>query len=258
MFELPIWTYPVAILAGILAGIVNTMAGSGSLVTLPMLVFLGLPTSVANGTNRVGVTFQAMVGLATLRSRGALQLRSAGWFVVPIVLGAVAGAQVAAEIDERALNLAIAAIMVGTLIALLLRPQQFLAKAEAHDGARPKWWLLLAFVGIGLFGGFIQAGVGILLLVGLVMGAKLEPMHATGVKLSLTLLFTSSALAVFVWHGQVDWVLGGIVAVGQGLGAWLAARFLAGNERAGLWIRRALIAVVAVSSVKFLVEGLGR
>lgn len=249
--DLPLWTYALAVVAGLFAGIVNTMAGSGSLVTLPMLVFLGLPTPIANATNRVGVTVQNIVSLTTLRRRGALELQSSAWYVVPVLIGSVAGAQVAVELDERTLNLVIGGIMAAMLIVLLFNPRDFLAERTPQPGDRPAWWLLPVFLGIGFYGGFIQAGVGIMLLVGLVIGAKLGAMHANGIKLFLTLLFTAAALLVFAWHDQVDWAIGAIVATGQGAGGWVAARFLSESERAGVWIRRALIAVVAVSCFKF-------
>lgn len=255
--DLPLYAYPLAVLAGLLAGVVNTMAGSGSLVTLPMLVFLGLPTHVANATNRVGVTFQNIVGLTTLRRHGALQLQGSAWYVVPVLIGSVAGAQVAVVIDERALNLTIGGIMIAMFVVLLFNPREFLEPREPH-GERPPVVLLLAFFAIGFYGGFIQAGVGILLLVGLVVGAKLDAMHANGIKLFLTLLFTAAALVVFAWHGDVMWDIGAIVAVGQGVGAWLAARFLADSDRAGIWIRRVLMLVVAVGAGRFLWEGLAR
>lgn len=244
--------YVIAIVAGFFAGIVNTMAGSGSLVTLPMLVFLGLPTHVANGTNRVGVTIQSMVGLATLKKHDALDLDGSPWFIIPTLIGAALGAGVASEIDEALLDQAIGGVMVVMLIVLFINPKKWLGEEAADpDRGRPAWWLLLLFVGIGFYGGFIQAGVGVLLLVGLVMGAGLLPMHANGIKLFLALLFTGVALAVFAIQGQVNWFVGFVVATGQATGAWVAARFLAGNDKAGVWIRRALIAVVAVSALKF-------
>lgn len=244
-------TYALAIGAGLLAGIVNTMAGSGSLITLPMLVFLGLPTHVANGTNRVGVAIQNIVGLTTLKRHDALDLRGSAWFIIPTLLGAAAGAMVAADLPEVWLDRAIGGVMVTMLIVLFINPKRWLDDESSWQGDRPKWWLLLAFVGVGFYGGFIQAGVGVLLLVGLVMGAGLAPLHANGVKLFLTLLFTLASLAVFVFQDQVAWSVGLVVATGQATGAWIAARFLAQNERAGVWIRRVLIAVVAVSALKF-------
>lgn len=243
-------TYGLAIAAGMLAGVVNTLAGSGSLVTLPLLVFLGLPPHLANGTNRIGVTIQNIVSLATLKRHGALELQGSPWYVVPTLIGAAVGASVAVDIDERMLELAIGGIMAVMLVVLLVNPKRWLEPRELN-GERPRWWVLLGFVGIGFYGGFIQAGVGILLLIGLVMGAGLGAMHANAIKLFLTLLFTAVSLAIFAWNEQVVWSVGLVVAVGQACGAYLGARFLAESDAAAVWIRRVLIAVVAVSCLKF-------
>jgi uncharacterized membrane protein YfcA len=245
--------YILAIFAGPLAGVINTLAGSGSLVTLPMLMLLGLPATVANGTNRVGVAVQNIVGLATLKSRGALHIDGWVWFVVPVVVGAALGSFVAVDVEDVWLERAIGALMAVMLVVIVLDPKKWLKKREEVVWSRPTLILLICFVGIGFYGGFIQAGVGILLLVGLVVGAGYDAVSANGIKLLLNLIFTTVALGVFVWNDQVDWAFGGLMAVGQSLGAWGAARFAADREDAGKWIRRLLIVIVAAATIRFLV-----
>ena len=148
------------------------------------------------------------------------------------------------------LELAIGVIMAVMLVVLIVNPKRWTEPAQALE-SRPRWWVLLGFVGVGFYGGFIQAGVGILLLVGLVMGAGLGAMHANSIKLFLTLLFTAASLAIFALNDQVAWSIGLVVALGQASGAYAGARFLAHSETASVWIRRVLIAVVAVSCAKF-------
>ena len=245
-------TAALAIGAGFFAGLVNTIAGSGSLITLPVLVFLGLPADVANGTNRVGVALQSATSLATLRQRDALVLQGAPTFAVPTIMGALLGAALATSIGPKHTEIAIAVVMAVMLVVLLIRPQQWLQPKEQAPNTRRTVWVWLCFVAIGFYGGFIQAGVGVLLLVGLVALANLAPMHANSIKLLLALLFTVGALVVFGARGQVAWTVGLVVSVGQVVGAYVAARFLAESDRAGVWIRRALIAVVAASAVELL------
>lgn len=245
--------YTLALVAGALAGVINTLAGSGSLVTLPMLMLLGLPATVANGTNRVGVAVQNVVGLATLKRRGALHLDGWVWFVIPVVIGAAIGATIAVDVEDVWLERAIGVLMAVMLVVILFDPKKWLRKREETQVSRPGLLLLLAFVGVGFYGGFIQAGVGILLLVGLVVGAGYDAVSANGIKLFLNLIFTVVALAVFVWNGQVDWAFGALMAVGQSFGAWVAARFAADNDNAGVWIRRLLIVIVAAAMIRFLI-----
>ncbi|MFB6351918.1 MAG: sulfite exporter TauE/SafE family protein, partial [Bradymonadaceae bacterium] len=90
-------TYPLVFLAAMVAGIMNVLAGSGSLLTLPALVFLGLPSPVANGTNRVGIIVQCLVGVETYRRGGKLEWTQTGWFIGPTLVGAGLGAWIATQ-----------------------------------------------------------------------------------------------------------------------------------------------------------------
>ncbi|NJN84439.1 MAG: sulfite exporter TauE/SafE family protein [Caldilineaceae bacterium] len=244
-------TYVLAILAGVLAGIINTLAGSGSIVTLPMLVFLGLSPSVANGTNRVGVIVQNIVGIATFRQQGQLQLEGGLWLTVPAMIGAVLGAQIAVNLNEQAMNLAIGIVMVVMLFVVLFNPKQWMRVSSNVQSGRPSIWILGIFFVIGIYGGFIQAGVGVFLLVALVMGVGYSMVHANAIKLMIVLALSLAAIVVFINNDQVDWGLGVLMAIGQSIGAWLAARYASNNPNANIWVRRLLIAVILVSIAKF-------
>jgi uncharacterized membrane protein YfcA len=249
--DLAWYIYPLAILAGVVAGIINTLAGSGSAVTLPMLVFMGLSPSVANGTNRVGVIVQNIVGIYTFQQRGKLDSSGSVWFSVPAVLGAIIGARVAVNLDEQTMNYAIGVVMVIILALIILDPKQWLREQSEVAEGRPKLWLLIVFFVIGIYGGFIQAGVGVFLLTALVMGAGYALTHANAVKLVIVLAFSVAAILVFIANDQVNWWLGGLMAIGQSIGAWLAANFASSYPNANVWVRRLLIAVVIFSILKF-------
>ena len=246
------FAYPLVFLAAMVAGVMNVLAGSGSLLTLPALVFLGLPSPVANGTNRVGIVIQCLVGVETYRRGGKLRLKGAHWYVVPTILGALVGAWLATLLTAAQMDLAIGIVMVSMLLVLVVDPKKWLKEAtELHEG-RPPVWLLGVFFLVGIYGGFIQAGVGIMMLAALVVGAGYELVEANAVKMLIALLFTTGALAVFVLDAKVNWTYGAFMAVGQGLGAFLGARFAVESDKAGVWIRRLLIVIVAVSAAKFL------
>ncbi len=241
------YVYLLAMLAGVLAGIINTLAGSGSLITLPMLIFLGLPANVANATNRIGVTLQTVVGVATYQRGGKLNLRGAAWLIGPAMLGSVAGALIARSLDADAMNTVIGVVMVLMLGVVLFNPERWLrAKSEVKPG-RPGIGILILFFVLGVYGGFIQAGIGVLLLASMVLGLGYSLVDANGIKLVIVLAFTLVALAIFVAGGQVHWGLGVLMAVGQSVGAWLAARFAVRNKNANVWVRRLLIVVIIAS-----------
>jgi uncharacterized membrane protein YfcA len=241
---------PAAIAAGFLAGFINTLAGSGSLVTLPMLIFLGLPATVANGTNRVAVVLQNLVAIDSFRRKGVLDFRGALYLGAPAVLGSVIGAQIAVNLDEMAMRRAIGVLMVAMLFVIILRPQRWLTGVLERLEGRPKIWQLLLLFLIGIYGGFIQAGVGIFLLAGLVLGVGYDLVRANAVKVGVIFLFTLAALVVFVRNDQVDWLIGFIVAIGNMLGAYFAARLAV--ERGAVLVHRLLIIIVVVSAINLL------
>jgi uncharacterized membrane protein YfcA len=247
----PWYLYLLAIGGGLLAGVINTLAGSGSVVTLPILVLLGLPATEANATNRVGVAIQNIVGIATFKRKGHLHLEGGSWLALPALPGAIVGAWLASELGEPQMNLAIGIVMVAMLFVVLLKPQQWLREHSEAKPGRPNAWMLLLFFAIGIYGGFIQAGIGVFLLSALVMGAGYDLRHANAIKLMIVLAITFVALSVFLYLNLVDWQLGLLLAIGQSMGAWLAATYASSAKNANLWIRRLLIAVLLFSILKF-------
>ncbi len=241
------YIYVLAIVAGILAGIINTLAGSGSLVTLPMLLFMGLPASVANATNRVGITVQNVVGIATFKQSGRLELRGGLWLTAPAVLGSLLGARIAVNISERAMSTAIGVVMVVMLGLILFDPKRWLRRESHVKEGRPSLLMLAVFFLIGIYGGFIQAGIGVLILTTMVLGIGYSLVDANAIKLMIVLGVTVVALVIFGASGKVNWGVGALMAVGQSTGAWLAARFASRSKNATVWVRRLLIAVVVVS-----------
>ncbi|MBN1994839.1 MAG: sulfite exporter TauE/SafE family protein [Anaerolineae bacterium] len=245
------WYLYLAIIgAGVIAGFINTLAGSGSLVTLPLLIFLGLPATVANGTNRVAILLQNVVGVSSFHREQVLDWRGGLLLAVPAIFGSIAGAQIAVNLNETVMRQTIGGLMVVMLVIIWIRPRRWLEGQPETQRQRPGWKQMLIFFAIGVYGGFIQAGVGIFLLAGLVLGAGYNLVRANAVKVLIVLCFTVFALVVFILNGQVAWLVGLILAVGNMLGAWLGA-WLAVRRGAG-FVRWLLIGVVAVSAAELL------
>lgn len=244
--------YALVMLAGVLAGVINTLAGSGSLITLPALIFLGLPANVANGTNRVGVVLQNIVAGASFKSSGSLDLRGALLLSIPSVAGSIIGAQIAVNLDERMMHQVIGAVMILMLVVMVLRPERWL-QGTLQSLPKGGFTLMQAasmFV-IGLYGGFIQAGVGIFLLAALVLSIGYDLVRANAVKVVVILVFTFCSLLVFANNAQVDWVAGLVLGVGNMIGAGWAARMAA--TKGASWVRWVVLATVALSAVYLLV-----
>jgi len=244
------YIYPIIVTAGFAAGFINTLAGSGSLITLPLLIFIGLPATVANGTNRIAVLLQTMVAVYRFRRSGTLDIRRGLMLTIPAIFGAVLGAQIAVNLNERVMETVIGILMVGMLVVVMIRPKRWLAGRPELLDRRPGWMQFLIFFLIGIYGGFIQAGVGIFLLAGLVLGAGYELVRANAVKNLIVMVFTFFALAVFVINDQVEWLPGFVLALGNMLGAWVAARMAI--EKGADFVRWILIAVIIISATVLL------
>jgi len=244
------YIYPLVIAAGFACGFINTLAGSGSLISLPLLIFLGLPANVANGTNRVAILLQTMVSVNVFRKEKKLNFSNGLMLAAPAIVGAVIGAQIAVNLDEEMMRHVIGGLMVVMLIVIIIKPKRWLVGREELMEKRPGPVQLLIFFGIGLYGGFIQAGVGIFLLAGLVLSAGFELVRANAVKNLIVMLFTVFALGVFIFNDQVRFEIGLILAVGNMLGAWVATKMAV--QRGAEFVRYILIAVVIVSALVLL------
>jgi uncharacterized membrane protein YfcA len=233
-------------IVGFAAGFINTLAGSGSLLTLPLLILLGLPANVANGTNRVGVLLQNIVAVAAFRRRGTLPLEGSWKLILPSVVGAVVGAELAVDLDEQLLRQTIGVLLLVLLAVMLLNPERWIASRVAPREPRLLVEVPLFFA-IGVYGGFIQVSVGLFLLAGLVLGAGYNLIGANAMKNLMVLVFTAAALVVFVVNGQVDWTLGLLLGAGQAAGAWTAVHFAV--KRGAAFVRSAVVVVTVVSAV---------
>ncbi len=221
--DLTWWKILAVIGVGVVAGFINTVAGSGSLLTLPLLMFLGLPANVANGTNRIAILLQNVVGVTSFKKQRVLDLKQGLIMGLPAVAGSLLGARIAVSINDAVMEKAIGGLLILMFFLIILRPGRWL---NSHEGQPPVKFIfqVIIFFLIGVYGGFIQAGVGFFLLAGLVLGAGFELVKANALKVFIVLLYTPFALAIFIWNHDVNYVLGFILAIGNMTGAFLGAR----------------------------------
>ncbi|MBC7110139.1 MAG: sulfite exporter TauE/SafE family protein [Archaeoglobi archaeon] len=244
-----LWIYLLILLVGIFTGFVNTLAGSGSLLTLPLLIFLGLPANVANGTNRVSILLQSLISVRGFHSRGLLRTEDSLILALSSSLGAVLGAQIAVGINEELMQKTIGAIMLLMLFLMFLNPKRWIE--GRNEKKRSRIVEMIIFFLIGIYGGFIQAGVGIFILSALILYSGFDIIRANASKVLIVLIYTIPALSVFILNNQVVWDIGILLAIGGMIGADLGVRFSSRKE-AGIWIHRLLILVVLFSALKLL------
>ena len=242
--------YLAIIIAGLVAGFINTLAGSGSLITLGLLTFLGVPATVANGSNRVGVLFQNITGGWGFYQQDKMDVRGGLILAVPAMLGSLLGANIAADLNEELMRQAIGVVMVLMLFVILLRPKRWLEGTREKFEGNPSLVQIGMFFLIGIYGGFIQAGVGIFLLAGLVLSAGYNLVHANATKMLINLIFTIVALGVFIYNDQVRWDIGLLLAIGNAAGGWIAARMAV--NRGAEFVRYVLIVVIVLAAANLL------
>ena len=250
-----LFIYALALLGGVLAGIINTLVGSGSLVTLPLLAMLGLPANEANATNRVGIISQCSVGTATFYRAGKLELRNSRWYVLPPLLGALFGAQLAAHLSATVTEWVLGVVMILMLVIVLHDADRWVKPPAEGAGEgplkTPTGRMLGVFFAVGVYGGLIQAGVGSALLIALVTGAGEPVARANALKLLIALGLAIASLIMFLPYGLIHWPMGLLMAVGQSVGAWTGARWLSRYEGAGVWVRRVLIVTIVLGMLRF-------
>jgi uncharacterized membrane protein YfcA len=244
------YLYPVLILAGILTGFINTLAGSGSLITLPLLMFMGLPANVANGTNRVGILLQSAVGAASFRQSKVFEYREGLWLALPATAGSLIGAIAAVNLSSRIMEMVIGFLLLFMFFIVLYKPEKWITEKAGNIEGRPRFWQLLIFFLIGLYGGFIQAGVGFILLAGLVFGAGVNLTKANALKVFIVFFYTTVALVVFIVNRQVDYLAGFVLASGSMLGAYIATRFAIKNGPK--IVRIILMVIILISALKYI------
>ncbi len=233
---------------GLVAGFVNTVAGGGSVVSLPILMeVVGLPATVANGTNRIAILLQNVAGVSNFAKGGVLEPRRVLPLVPALVLGAVVGAWTATQVSPIAMRKVFAVVIVLVALTVVIRPSRWLEDAERR---LREPWRFLVFFGIGLYGGFVQAGVGFLLLAGLVLGSGFDLVRGNAAKVFLVLLYVPFTLILFWRAGQVAWVPGLVLAVGNMAGALVASHLA--MKKGARWIRWVLVLAAVVAATRML------
>lgn len=232
------WSFLVLVAAGVFAGFVNTVAGGGSMLTVPALMLLGMPADYANGTNRVGILQQSLTGIRGFNRSGKLDRSAILPVVVPTMSGAVLGALAAVWISPDTLKPVLLGTMIAMALLMLVAPN-----VMAPPEGTPTYTLkerplgLLVLFGAGLYGGFVQAGVGFILIAGLALGLRYDLVRTNALKAVCTALFSVAALAVFIVSGHVDWIPGIVLAAAMTVGALFGVRFaLTVSQRVFKWL----------------------
>nr|WP_028306439.1 sulfite exporter TauE/SafE family protein [Desulfitibacter alkalitolerans] len=247
---MPDYYIPLIIATGIAAGFLNTVGGGGSLITMPMLIFFGMPSAMANGTNRVALVVQNVVAVAGFRHKGFFDLRFGLILGIPAMVGSIVGAGFAINLSDEIFNRILAVVMLLVLYVILFEPHKKYIKYEEEMSREKKWAAGIVFFFIGIYGGFIQAGVGFIIIAALSILTGLSLVKINSLKVFVVGLYIVTSLIVFVLSGNVDWLIGILLAAGNAVGAWAGSIFaVKGGDK---WIRWVLAASVIAMALKLL------
>lgn len=244
--DLAWYQYAIAIAGGLFAGIINTLAGSGSAITLSVLTeVMGLPGNMANGSNRIGIVGQGAVSSFLFYKNGKLNIKENRLLLVTVFIGAIVGVWVATQVSNEQFMAIFKYVMIVIFVVVLVRPKRWLIQTDVNYKI-PIWLALPLYLALGFYGGFIQMGMGVFFLIVTVLIARKSIIDSNALKSFCVLLYSVAVLTIFHFKGLVNWQVGGILAIGQVAGGYLAAEFASKYKHADVWAYRLLIIIVVV------------
>lgn len=232
------WEAALLVVGGFFAGGINAVAGGGSTLTVPLLVLAGVPGNAANGSNRIGILTSNAAAAASFARLGVKGFAHTGPVIIPVVFGSLVGSTAISRLTDDAFETLFGLLMIPLIVLSIRKP-----KARVDGPVWPQWVTVAVFFGIGIYGGAVQAGVGLVLLAALTR-AGYDLVTANHIKVLVNVVVTAVALPVFVINGQVAWIPALVLAAGFTAGGWFGARFaVAGGER---YIRAMMLVATAL------------
>ena len=238
----------ILVFVGLMAGAINTLGGGGSLLTLPALIFLGLPPSIANASNRIGILFSSISATTGYASKGVMNFPFNIYLGFSALFGSLLGAKIAIEIDGLLFNKILSILMIIVLLLIVFKPSNTQNNFVEKLHGKHLLISILIFFLIGIYGGFINAGIGIIIMFFLNSFNNLSLVKSNATKVSVVSIYTFAAVLFFAYNNKIDWEAGFVLATGTIVGAWLASRWsvLKGDKT----IKIFLIICVSVMSIK--------
>lgn len=214
----------VLISVGFFVGFINTVAGLATTITYGLFMAMGMPINIANGTTRLGVLTQFAASSYVFNKEGYLDIKLATKIGIPVALGSLGGAELAAYLNPKYMEIVMGVLLPLLAVLLLIDTKKLTKKRENQDLSKMNVWKFLVFVIVGCYGGFTHAGVGILILFGSFFMLGIDLVRANALKQFAVLIYTPIALTIFIIHGQVNWPVAIIYAIGNMAGGFVASK----------------------------------
>lgn len=211
------------LISGVVVGIINTLGGGGSVITMALYMAMGIPVAVANGTNRIAVVMQNFSATIAFMRKSMVDIKNSLLLGLPTIFGTIAGSLFALDVSDKTFKVCLSLVLAIILVYLILDRDQA-PKKEGHK-LQVRWWHYPIFFLVGFYGGYIYIGLGFLILAVTIWTMKLDIVTANVLKGCVIFISTPFALAVFMYNGQVDYAAGLVHGVGNILGALLASHW---------------------------------
>jgi uncharacterized membrane protein YfcA len=238
----------VLIITGMIASFLNVTSGGGSLVSLPILIFMGLPSPIANASNRLGIIGQNIFAVAGFRSKGVHAWPYSLYIALSAFVGAIIGAKISVDLDDELFNRIIAVVMILVVLMTVFKPIKTGELSVERMDRKSVIKGIIVFFFIGIYGGFIQAGVGFLMIAALTSINGFSLVKTNSAKVFVALIYTLSAVAVFIYEDVINWEYGLTLAFGNAIGGWVASRWSV--KKGDVWIKRILVVTVTALAIK--------
>jgi uncharacterized protein len=246
MSEELIWILMIAV--GFIAGFINTVAGGASILTLPAMILIGLDPTVANATNRIGIAISAFSAGAGYQSKMVNTLPFSLYLGIASTLGAIIGARIAVDFDKGAFNRVLAVIMIIIVALMVFKPKMDVSTIAEKITGKSLWISLVAFFFFGIYGGFINAGMGLVMMIWLNYFNKMDLIRTNATKVLVAGIYTIGAIVVFLVNDLIDWKIGLLLAFGNMLGGWFSSR-LSVKKGEG-FIKATMVIMVIIMAVQ--------
>jgi len=234
---------------GAIAAIINVNAGGGSSLTLPTLIFLGLDSATANGTNRIAIIMQSVSSVYAFKQEKYEQFKLSIKLSLITLPGAIIGALIAIKIDDDLFQSILGIVMIGLIITILFPSKKSKIQDDSED-KKITLPLFIAFLITGFYGGFIQVGIGFILMAILNKAMKFGLIYVNMHKVFVVLILTIPALLVFILSGNVNWFWGVSLGLGNAAGGWWATKVSV--KKGDRFIKTILVAAIFIMALKLL------
>lgn len=236
------------IVAGVFAGFLNVVAGGGSLITLPLLIFMGLPPTIANGTNRIAILAQNSFAVAKFNQKGVSSYPYSIYLGLSALVGSFVGALLVVDINEELFKKILSLVMVGVAILMLFNTKKSQQNEEESLTVKNQFLGVLSFFFIGIYGGFLHAGIGFIIILTLTKLNGFSLVKTNSIKVTVALVYTIAAVGVFIYKDAINWKYAIILAVGNSLGGYLGSVFSV--KRGDSWIKGILLITILALAIK--------